>query len=318
MKREGKQQFVFNPKKAVSVLGTVLMLVSVIFIARRILQTDIEFSFYVAEIPWLVLISAFIGSNTVISAFFFWWLVQRLTGCKLERRFSVLVYCISNLYKYLPGSVMYALGRNRLAVEVDGISHAKVFGATLIEGVFSVLAALAFAGLFASGQFYDAIRRVNVSIWIVTGVVIGGVVLTGAVLAFFFRKRLALALHTFVEGTGGFSIRIIFWVAARSFLVMFITGMGFVFVLALLGHPLALQQFTLLMGMYALSWMLGFMVPGAPGGLGVREAALLLVVGGTVEESLLVTAVIMHRVLSIGGDVLAYIFALVAVHTNRR
>jgi len=304
-----------NPKKAISLLGMILMLASFAFITRRVLQFDIEFAFSFAEMPGLVLNSMFIGSNIVISAFFFWWLLQNLSGLRLEKHFSVMVYCIANLYKYLPGSVMYALGRNRLALEVDELGHAKVFGATLIEAIFAALAALIFAGLLAFGHFSYVVMQADSLIWAIAGTV----VFVGTIAAFFFRKKLASAIRTFVKGAGGFNIRIAFWMAIRSFLIMLIMGASFVFTLMLVGQPVTLQQFAPLMGMYILSWLLGFMIPGVPGGLGVREAAVLMIMSGAAPEYLLITAVIIHRMLSIGGDVFAYVFALLYKkwgHTN--
>jgi len=59
-----------------------------------------------------------------------------------------------------------------------------------------------------------------------------------------------------------------------------------------------------------LSWVAGFLTPGAPSGLGVREVVLLMFMGSTLNEGILISAMVMHRMLTVMGDVAAYGMAL--------
>lgn len=61
---------------------------------------------------------------------------------------------------------------------------------------------------------------------------------------------------------------------------------------------------------YIISWVLGFVVPGAPGGIGVREFVLTLLLGKTVGAELILTLSIMHRLTTIIGDFMAYLILL--------
>ena len=56
---------------------------------------------------------------------------------------------------------------------------------------------------------------------------------------------------------------------------------------------------------FALAYAVGLVVPGAPGGLGVFEATLLLRLGSTVPEAPLLAAVLSYRVISTLADVVA-------------
>jgi hypothetical protein len=49
---------------------------------------------------------------------------------------------------------------------------------------------------------------------------------------------------------------------------------------------------------YALAWLCGYVVPGASGGLGIREATLLVLLGDTPES--LLTALLMRVVTTLG------------------
>ncbi|MEB3260035.1 MAG: lysylphosphatidylglycerol synthase domain-containing protein [Cyanobacteriota bacterium] len=56
---------------------------------------------------------------------------------------------------------------------------------------------------------------------------------------------------------------------------------------------------------FALAWTLGLVVPGAPGGLGVFEAALLLRLSGVLPEPAVLSIALSYRLVVTGADLLA-------------
>jgi uncharacterized membrane protein YbhN (UPF0104 family) len=56
---------------------------------------------------------------------------------------------------------------------------------------------------------------------------------------------------------------------------------------------------------FALAWAIGLVVPGAPGGLGVFEAALLLRLGGAIPEAPLLAIALSYRLVATLADLLA-------------
>ncbi|MGB3559771.1 MAG: hypothetical protein WBA24_14635, partial [Geitlerinemataceae cyanobacterium] len=66
-----------------------------------------------------------------------------------------------------------------------------------------------------------------------------------------------------------------------------------------------------LVGAFSLAWLLGLILPGAPGGLGVFEVAVLALLDGSFSSGELLSAVAIYRVVSIlaevGGAGLAYL-----------
>ena len=56
---------------------------------------------------------------------------------------------------------------------------------------------------------------------------------------------------------------------------------------------------------FSLAYAVGLVVPGAPGGLGVFEATLLLRLGSSVAEAPLLAVVLSYRVISTLADLLA-------------
>jgi uncharacterized membrane protein YbhN (UPF0104 family) len=58
-------------------------------------------------------------------------------------------------------------------------------------------------------------------------------------------------------------------------------------------------------GAFALAWGIGFVVPGAPAGMGVREATLLALFGPMIGSGPAVAVTIFHRLVTAAVDVVA-------------
>ncbi len=71
---------------------------------------------------------------------------------------------------------------------------------------------------------------------------------------------------------------------------------------------------------YPVAWLAGFLLPGAPAGLGVREAALLALLDQAVTPEALGGAIIVHRVITAVADglvaLVAYFAGLAAIHNR--
>ena len=70
---------------------------------------------------------------------------------------------------------------------------------------------------------------------------------------------------------------------------------------------MSLPFILLIISGYIIAWVLGFIVPGAPGGIGVRELVITLLLGSVVGESMVVTLSVTHRLITIIGDFMAYL-----------
>lgn len=62
---------------------------------------------------------------------------------------------------------------------------------------------------------------------------------------------------------------------------------------------------------FALSWALGFLAPGAPAGLGVREGLMVALLQGTAHSHEILVFVLLARVATIAGDGLCFVIAWV-------
>jgi uncharacterized membrane protein YbhN (UPF0104 family) len=66
-----------------------------------------------------------------------------------------------------------------------------------------------------------------------------------------------------------------------------------------------------LTGSFALAWLLGFIAPGVPAGLGAREGMMLIFLEGTAPPDVVLAIIVASRVASIFGDLICFAIGLV-------
>jgi dolichol-phosphate mannosyltransferase len=89
------------------------------------------------------------------------------------------------------------------------------------------------------------------------------------------------------------------------------TGLGAWALARALGATAGLDAF-LLLGAFALSWLLGVLVPLAPGGLGLREGSLILTLGAAIGAGPATALALALRLVSFGGELVAIAIAELA------
>ena len=69
-------------------------------------------------------------------------------------------------------------------------------------------------------------------------------------------------------------------------------------------YPSNTLDIIFLLVIFSLSWSIGLIVPAAPGGVGVFEACLLLFVGKSIPENIILISLVYFRVISTSADLL--------------
>ena len=60
------------------------------------------------------------------------------------------------------------------------------------------------------------------------------------------------------------------------------------------------------LGAYLFSWIVGFITPGSPGGIGIREAVMMLICGTFLDTPSIVLYAVMMRLASTCADIVAF------------
>ena len=72
-----------------------------------------------------------------------------------------------------------------------------------------------------------------------------------------------------------------------------------------------------LLVIFSLSWSLGLVVPAAPGGVGVFEACILLLVGKSIPQNIILISLVYFRVISTSADLFLSLPFLIGKFSKR-
>ncbi|HIK33268.1 MAG TPA: UPF0104 family protein [Oscillatoriales cyanobacterium M59_W2019_021] len=210
----------------------------------------------------------------------------------------------TNIAKYLPGNIWHFY-RRVWAAQNAGISLEAATLSVVVEPLLMASAALAMGLLLATS---------NTWLWQSAALAVVATTLHPRVLSPV-AERLSLvkakAFRSEISEGSIFQMKrypLRPWLGELGFLVW--RGAGFVLIVLALS-PVSPQQFPLLISGFSLAWLLGLILPGAPGGLGVFEATALALLDNTFSTGLILSAVAIYRVVSIlaeaGGAGLAWL-----------
>jgi len=214
------------------------------------------------------------------------------------------IYLKSNLAKYIPGNIMQFINRNLFGISLN-ISQDQIAFSTFIEIIFLCLTSFLLSLIFAGRTLVSyIIKYVNLKLVIII-ISIMTFIMCAAGIAFFILKKKNLFENIQTLKSKRFlKLSVKLMILYSSFFL--ISGVILVFILRGL-TPIDETKILLIISAYIVSWLLGYITPGAPGGLGIREAVLVFMLGGDFGMEVILTAAIIQRIVSIAGDVMAYI-----------
>lgn len=244
-----------------------------------------------------------------------------LAGLGIQRPWRELfgITGITQFAKYVPGNVAQYIGRVGMSL-ARGIP-ARPLAVTLILETLLVIAAAVVMGV-GTGALSEiglqAVRHHGAQLAVIAALVVLAIV---GLFAFRriaprllrrFAPRYAPALDgTLLPSQGSL---------AQAFMLYCAMYVGMGIGLILLSHfllPDAPHDHWLLIAVFALAWVIGFVTPGAPGGLGVREGLMLLMLAPVYSTASAGILVIALRIATTLGDVLILVMGMLLLPRNR-
>ncbi|MGF1494924.1 MAG: lysylphosphatidylglycerol synthase domain-containing protein [Microcoleaceae cyanobacterium] len=241
-----------------------------------------------------------------------WLLILREFQQPVEQRWGMQVYLKTNIAKYLPGNVWHFYGRIS-AVNKVGVSLGIAVISVLLEPILMASAALMITIISIQRHQYLGLQLVSLALilFLVHPRVLNPVI----------QKLSKLKLKKSAAQDSSEPVRE--WdvdpsdhklerYPLRPFLgeVGFVSLRGIGFLLTLLALiPFTVDQIPLLVGAYSFAWLLGLVIPGAPGGLGVFEATTLTLLDQHFSSGVLLSAVAFYRLVSVLAETSGAVFA---------
>lgn len=218
--------------------------------------------------------------------------VRALSSSPADHRLLLSIHLKTQIAKYLPGNVFHYAGRQVLG-KAEGLAQMPLAVASGLEIVGQAAAGAVL--MIAAGLFLGDLPDL-VSGWI-----------------FFLVIVLALSMPWWLR-----MIPFVREVRIAPALIYGVQGLYFVY-LGLLAAIFSITVWLLAGNMacgavclsaFVVAWTLGFLVPGAPGGIGVREAVLVALLAPSLGEGVALAAALVFRVISVVGDLHLYGLAL--------
>lgn len=289
-------------KKILKIIGNILVVIAVVFVFRKLLTYDIDYSaiFTLKNVAIIVVMTMLYGVNVYLCSFPWFNLATAITSTKLCFSEVAVIFTKSGLLKYIPGNVLQYVGRNELALHYN-LNHAKVALSTFLDVVCNLCAIAAIIICFARKDIVRIINLYHIDIRIVfaaLAVCIFGVII---VAVYIYNKN---SLHKVAKAVSkAFILDILFYVATNLF-----SSALFVIILKVIANESYFSYGTVI-GAFLLSWVVGFIVPGAPGGIGIREAIITFLLAKSVQQESVVISIIIYRFITTIGDLVGFIVA---------
>lgn len=240
---------------------------------------------------WLLLLLLGVGYGLALVLLAWNWrgYVIAVSGTDATDGLLIRSYTSSQIGKYLPGNVGHLVGRH-LMLNREGVGHRQLGQALLLETVILLSAAgLAFAGaaLFTPVTMKPlGLPMIGIAPFVPLGIF--GLTLV--------LQRTAPKLWDQCKTC------LLRWL---GFGLLFMVSMTILYWLVLSGLTDE-APFAKVMTALLIAWVVGFLTPGAPGGLGTREATLLLLLKNHVDPQALLVSVALFRLVTVTGDMVCY------------
>ena len=220
------------------------------------------------HLSWPTLLGAtcLVALGPLSQAVAFWVLLRQFGVAAAGLGESLAVWSWSALARFAPGGVMMLVVRVREGERLSA-SRMQVLGTSAYEQALAVVGAaiLSVAGFLVAATEPPPVAIVVAAIGVVGVVAARPRLLGGRLLAIV--QRFGIALEQLPRGRAMalvLALNCAGWIAVGSGALVALTGL-------VTGDAPSLGW---MVGAYALAWMIGFVTPLAPGGLGVREAVL--------------------------------------------
>jgi len=202
---------------------------------------------------------------------------------------------------------MHFVERNLFASKI-GMGQLESLASTIFEIIGQIVSASIIAVVFAYNDVANLIAE-NLQLWMIL------VILLIIILCFILAVILYKKVNKIQE--------IIKLALTRNFLKAFILNV-FLYMIAFVSNGLiiymtlnaidnaiSLNMLPRLFATNTVAWLIGFIIPGVPGGIGVRELVLTTMSNGTVYSAVILVAAVGQRIILILGDFAAYLISMI-------
>jgi len=219
------------------------------------------------------------ASNLLLA--FGWGKVLRHHNLKVNSGWLISTFFISQIGKYIPGNIFHLAGRQLMGAAAG---HSK---SVIAKSLIWELALLSIVGAIISSIALPYIAGLKLTY-----------------ISSIFGFTVLFVFITFV--TQRYLSKDILFAALLYGAFLLVSGIFFSIIYQSLNNEsLPLNIKIVVIASFTLSWLGGFLTPGSPAGLGVRELILISLLGPWMNEAQLIFSVVISRIIGAGGDLIS-------------
>lgn len=290
-------------------IGITVALLAVAFLVRAIADQweSVRSSLGNANPAWLALgvLTAALGMVAIALP---WRNALALVGIDASAASTVVWYFVGEIGKYLPGGVWPVVGRAELA-RGDGHPRPRAYASVALSLGGLYLTAVMLSGLLLPLRFVGDRRE---AIWILPLAPVGLALLHPRVIGAMVGVAERIRKRELSIEVPAWSASM--WLLARYVPSWLLIGSATWFIARAFDPRLG---WTTVAPAAILSWVVGFLLVPVPGGVGVREAAFVALVGGPVSSGTRATIAIVARLAFMIVDGSAAVLCSVALRRWR-
>jgi uncharacterized membrane protein YbhN (UPF0104 family) len=306
-----------DKRKIFNIVGGGLTLCALIFIVQAVMSFDVEISGVFTNDYIIPIILSIVSTILVVMLACFGWMTTLGFFSGVNVRFvpAFHVYAKSNMGRYIPGNIGHIIGRQLFGSSL-GMTQAQLVTASVFEICYLFASALFLSSFIAYNQLYLVLSFFpsdNMHFFVILLIVI--IVGTVAIIALHKRNHLRYFTSLIKGKTFWLLVIKVITLCSCSFLLN-----GIVYVLVMRVSVLvSINDIMIIIAAWVISWLVSYVSPGVPGGIGVREAMLVFILAPFFPVEAVLIAAILQRITSIIGDVIAWIIGagLIYIHQNQ-
>lgn len=212
------------------------------------------------------------------------------------------IYARTQIAKYIPGNVFHFAGRHVLGSQV-GFGHGSLAGATIYEvtGLLVASSGLALLGIVLYGTNQIKVSALNISaIFFVTLLIL--LVLNKAIAKSPKLRGFNLQDKKITE------IMMVLIPTYFLYVAFFLIIGGILFsVVYAVSDIENIHQLGFVITTFAVSWIAGYITPGASAGIGIREAVMVVSLTNFLGEPQSLFIALIFRIITVVGDLVYFL-----------
>lgn len=276
-------------KKIATIIGKFLGILGLLFVFYKLSQ-DYTFERFISNfsaIASLLPLLTIMNIVSIVLGIFVWHiLLQHYTKKPFSFLLSYYYFAKTEIAKYLPGNIFHLIGRQAIAHQID-ITQKEM---AKISFLFTLN--LLITTVFATTLFSLFVK--DISLYISLLLFVAPIITFGIIYIFF--KHFSLLEKTKLS--------------LYHTIAIMLQGLMLGFIVLKQMEIFSFSLFCQIISIYIISWLIGFVTPGASGGLGVREGTFIAIASFLhlgIDENIIIFSVLLVRLLNILVDVLLFI-----------